>query len=84
MARYFFDINGCGTADWDEVGIECADHAEVEQRARRLLTECLDQPDAGAYGQQAASAIVRLEDNGFVLTATAKRGEPTHRKWARS
>ncbi|MFC5555350.1 DUF6894 family protein [Methylobacterium iners] len=84
MARYFFDINGCGTAEWDDVGIECASHAEVEQRTRNLLAECLDQPDAGAYGHQAASAIVRLENDDIVLTATAKPGEPTHLRWSRS
>lgn len=81
MARYFFDVHGAGAAVWDDDGLECADHDQVEQHTRKLLLEHIDSPDSGAYGQPMVSATVRCTDGKIGLTGTAKSGQPVQVQW---
>ena len=41
MARYFFDLNECGTLTKDDEGIECADLSEVRRRALQAAREVM-------------------------------------------
>ena len=83
MARFFFDIHGAGTAEWDDEGKECPDREAVEQHAVQLLTESASKPDSGAYGQPVVSATVHTENAGVILTATMKIGQPPRLVWSK-